>query len=593
MPILLLTVQAFALLPLGGKLPAGLHDPDTWLRLSLVRDWLQGGSWYDHRYASNAPFDPIVSPWTRPLDLVIALLVKLQFFDTDLNTKLVRAALVMPLMWMTGIALALASIIRRITPMPHATVMLGVLLISAPINYNYLNPGNGDHHGPLGMLFCWVVALLMQYDARRGRGLTAIGALLALMLWISPEALFLIAIVYGWLGLRWLAGEPMRPLAVVATVTALLAAVAVAVERPPSQWAVPLYDSISIALVGPLALVALAAWLLARLTSFFWLWRALAAALLLAIVAAIIHGLDPLFFHGPMVQAHAYIRTDFLPHIHEAQPAFSEPWLKLVGLLIQPAAALYVAGRCATRRHGVLAPAQAMLLLYVLVGALALYMIQMRWAYYFFPLVPLVLAPFLGAWLNPHHRKIDSFWPASRLRRFTTRQLVARRVPLLLALLVLPSLCIVGSALMEKRATTDFSACPAAIRTLLQNGEIDAIGGGRALTVFAPSDLSSEFLFFTRHRPIASHYHREGAGIQTLWQAQLSTNMDALAQVLRARKADLLILCPDGTIPDDAAVHRLYQGKAKPPANFQPYTIRTNPPPKSPPAIFLVKQASR
>lgn len=592
-PILVPTMQALSHLPLGGELPAGMHDPDSWLRLTLAHDWLMGGNWYDHTYRSNGPLELAISPWTRPMDLVIALLVKLQFMGDDLPTKIVRAALVLPLIWMAGLTLALVTITRRLTAMPHALFMLGVLLVTAPINYNYFSPGNADHHAPLSMLFCWIVALLLHHDVRRSNGLFAIGALLALMLWISPEALLIIALVYGWFGMRWLAGDTLKPLVRVATTTALLAVGAIMIERPPAEWTIRLYDSISIAQAAPLAMVALVAWLLARITSFFWIWRAVAAAVLLGFTCAAIYLLDPLFFHGPMAQVHAYIHSGFLPRIHEAKSAFEQPWLKLIGLLIQPVAALYVAFRCATQRNGIIAPAQAAALLYLMVGTLAMYLSQLRWAYYFFPLVPLVLAPFLASWLNPQHRKVDSYWPALRLRRFSERQLTARRIPLMLALLVLPCLCIMGAALLEKRSTTDISACPLAVRSLLQNGEIDAIGNGKVLTVFAPSDLSSEMMFFTKHRPIAGNYHREGQGLDTLWQAQLSTNLEDFTKALRTRKVGLVIICPDGSAPADAIIHRLHAGKLKPPAGLTPYTIKTKLKPKARPAIFLVKGASR
>ncbi len=593
MPILARTLQAFGHLPLGGDIPVGLHDPDSWLRLTLVRDWLQGGSWYDHTYQSNAPFDAITSPWTRPLDIVIALLVKLQFTSVDLITELVRASFMLPLIWMTGLVLALITITRRLTAMPHAQLMLGVLLVTAPINYNYFGPGNADHHAPLSMLFCWVVALLLNYEARRANGITLMGVLLALMLWISPEALLIIALVYGWFGLRWLVGDSLKPLIKLSTVTVFAAAAALAIESHPSQWLTVYYDRISISQIVALAFVALSARLLGRISSFFWAWRGLAAAAILFIVVAGLYGLDPKFFQGPLAAADDYIRSDFMPRIWEAKPAWSQHWLKLIGLLIQPLVAICVAFRCATQRNGIIAPAKAVPLLYLLVSTLLLYLTQLRWAYYFFPLVPLVLAPYIAAWLNPQHRAVDAYWPASKLRRLADKPLMLRRLPLLLFLLAVPSICIIGSALIEKETTTDISDCPGDLRRLIQNGEIDAINGGKPLTIFTATDMGAEILFFTHDRPISGNYHREGPGIKTVWDAQIDTDLGDFRKAVRQRKPDLVILCHDGGAPDDAALHRLREGKLPVPSYLKPYAIKTKGLSKHPPSIFLVNGAAR
>lgn len=576
-----------------GDAPLGMHDPDSWLRLTLVRDWLSGGGWYDHSYHSNAPLTAMQSPWTRPLDIVIGFFTTLQFGGSELTDKLVRTAYFLPLFWMTLLVLALLTIMRRITRMPHALLLVGVLFVTAPINYNYYAPGNADHHAPLAALFAWVVALLLNHDARRGNGLVVIGILLALMLWISPESLLLIAIIYGWLGLQWLGGASLKPLLRVATTTALASAVAVMIERPFAEWTTHIYDSISIAQVMPLALVALAAFLLSRITSFFWLWRALAASALLGAMGAALYFIDPLFFHGPMASVDAYIHTEFLPRIVEARHAWSEPTLEFVGLLLQPLFALYVAFRCLSQRQGILPPAASACLLYLLVATGALYLVQQRWAYYFFPLVPLVLAPYLAAWLNPQHSAVSSYWPASRLRRLTDKQIMAKRLPLLLVVLATPALLLIISGLSsDHTAVNAMAACHKEVRRLAQNDELTKLGNGKSLTIFAPTDLGPEILFFTPHHVIASNYHREGSGIRTVWTAQASKKPGPLHKALIQRKADLLIICPDTAVDDDAFMLRLRTGEAKEPW-LLPAKIKAKGTPTAKPGIFLVKGNAR
>lgn len=591
LPILPRALEALWQFPFGSDGVIGLHDPDSWLRLTLVRDWLQGGSWYDHSYASNAPNDPAVSPWTRPLDVVIAAIAQLQ--GGELTTRLVRTAIILPLLWMGLAAAALVFTVRRLTTMPHAILLVGVLLLTAPINYNYFSPGNADHHAPLCALFCWVVALMIAHDPRRANGIVPMGLLLSLMLWISPEALFIIAIVYGWFGLQWLAGASLRPLAKLATTLTLGSMAALAIERPLSQWLHYSYDTISIAYVQVLAMLALACWLLTRITSFFWLWRAVAAALLLCAVVAVTSMVDPKFLVGPMADADPYIFSDFLPRVIEAHHAWSESTLKLIGLLVQPLLAFYVALRCATQRHGIIAPGKALTLAYLLLMTGVMYFTQMRWAYYFFPLVPLLLAPFLASWLNPQRSAVSAYWPANRLRRLDDRQLMRRRIPLLLLALVLPSVLILSGAYLEKRYASPVLRCHREVRQMIQNGEIASMGQGKPQTILTATELGPELLFFTHDRIIASYYHREGKGIRAVWEAQATEQPARLQAFVKARKVDAIIICPDSYAPEAAVLHRLRNGELATPPWLKPYKTKAKQSGDTAPAIFLVNRQAR
>jgi len=101
LPHLIFVLSRWDMIPLHEGLPIGPTDPDPWLRLTLVRDWLLGGSWYSHAVShTNTPWGGITSPWTRPLDGIIAGLVHLQPESVELNLRLMRAALMLPFLWM-------------------------------------------------------------------------------------------------------------------------------------------------------------------------------------------------------------------------------------------------------------------------------------------------------------------------------------------------------------------------------------------------------------------------------------------------------------------------------------------------------------
>ena len=98
---LLLSVRYWYALPVLDGVAIGPADPDPWLRLTLVRDWLLSGDWYNHAVArTNAPIGGVLTPWTRPLDLVIAMLSALQPDTVELSLRLMRAALLLPWIWM-------------------------------------------------------------------------------------------------------------------------------------------------------------------------------------------------------------------------------------------------------------------------------------------------------------------------------------------------------------------------------------------------------------------------------------------------------------------------------------------------------------
>src|SRR4051812_6793692 len=58
--------------------PMGPPNPDVWLRLTQVRQWLAGGDFFGHQvFRTNAPFGGVTTPWTRPVDIILSVLYRL------------------------------------------------------------------------------------------------------------------------------------------------------------------------------------------------------------------------------------------------------------------------------------------------------------------------------------------------------------------------------------------------------------------------------------------------------------------------------------------------------------------------------------
>lgn len=543
----------------------GVPDPDAWLRLTLVREWLQTGHWHDHHYLSNAPFTMPISPWTRPLDVVLALLVKLQP-GTPVTLALLRASAVIPFIWLLLVVAAMAKTMRAMAPQTESPMlMLGALMLTSPLMFNYFMIGNADHHSMLTALWCWVIYYGLTYDEQRWRSPLYVGSLLALMLWISPETMILIAVMYLWLGLRWLTGyASIRTLARLSSVVSLASLGALILERPVIQWFTPFYDTLSMVHVLALSLAALGFWGLVFLRPASLDKRVYAAVAIVVLAGFAMRAIDPLFFHGPLADAAPFIIQQFLPNITEAKSIAAQPLAFAIGMLIQPIVALVLCLRCA-RHDDSLIPQRMAALLALLIASMTLYCLyQQRWFYYLYPVTVLPLAAWLAAWMTPKNPRMNVYWPAKRLQFLSERALLCRRLPLMVTLLAAPMLLMIlgnnDSSAEEKRARR----CQQATRLLIQQGELNQLAGGEPLILLSSTNQGGEILFFTHHQIVASNYHREARGIEDAWNAFATDSPKEFRAILRKRRVQALLLCPDKDAPENAVATRLYTGSYHP-----------------------------
>lgn len=558
----------------------GIGDPDVWLRLTLAREWLLGGSWYDHSIPrGDAPFGNATSPWTRPLDVVIALLVKLQFYAASIDLKLIRASLLLPVIWMALLMGGLLRIHRQWRTPIVGYFLMAALVGASPVMWNYFAVGNADHHAMLAALWVWVLSFFVT-ESNDARDATWFGTILALMLWISPEALALIGAIYAYFGLRWLSGDNGFFLARATTATALTSFAALLIERGSWDLTHPLYDSLSIAHVFVLSLSALLAWAMCATRS-----KKLPVLLIGGggLIATIWY-YYPLFFKGPMAEVDPFILTDFLPNITEAEPLLHTHPLMIIAMLIQPLAALTI---CIyqLRHEGVFARETALRLAFLIAVTLALYFMQQRWYYYLYPLVAIALAPWLAALFSPDEASVKGRWPARWLSGLPETQQAARRIPLLIVLVMLPLILVLVKPSEDTKASKEITACLKDARKIIQQGGLNDLP---PTTFLLPSDIATELLFFTHHRIIASNYHREGAALKYVWDTDRIKTTGELRKHLTERQVGALLICPRAGQPEDGILRQLRKGSASTPwlKKWNPQKVRLS---KRAPAIFLVK----
>ncbi|MFZ4542108.1 MAG: hypothetical protein ACOYNL_10005 [Rickettsiales bacterium] len=574
-PHLLFILSKWHAIPLHDGVPIGQTDPDTWLRLTLVYDWMSGGGWFNHSVPNtNAPFGGSTSPWTRPVDIVLAGLAYLQPESVELKLRLMRAGLLAPWIYMVLLVTGIHRAIRTIMPLPSGYMMASVLVATMPVTWNYFGLGNADHHAPLAALFIWAMGDILAPTPTRRRMLWA-GFLFGLQLWISVEAAMLIAVEFIWFGLQWLRGDTLKAtaLAWLSTSVALTTITATAIEVPFSQWSVPVYDSISIVYAYTLTITALFAWALCQCHSPEYRTRLLVGIIGGGLVIAAIAGVYPSLLHGPLVDVDPFINTEFLPRISEAKPFYNIPFLQLMAYCILPFTALLICLAPWLQRHrAFFAPQQSAKLVFFLACTTILYFYRQRWSYYTLPLSIVAIAPFMGALFTPEHARVARHWPAKILVDLTPNQQMKRRLPFILFVIAGPLMLMLLDAasgmLTNKKDeqtinTQRREGCYTAARQLIRSGELNRILPKRA-TILAPTDLGTEILYFSPHRIVASNYHREGKAIQYVWDAEKLTTANALRNYLRTRRISVILTCTVVDGPKEGILEAYRSGKPLP-----------------------------
>lgn len=320
---LLATAFLIAITLAGAGPPLGnwLGDTDDAVRLVGVRDLINGAPWFDTTLPRIGAPEPLVSHWSRLIDLPLAALI------TVLSPLLgpERAELVTRVLWPALLFFALALLLAREAGARAglaAAVFVLVLVATSPMALAQFRPGRIDHHN--AQILCAVgglVLLARSIEDRRASWMA--GLMLGLGLAIGYEA---IALVVPALGLAALvavlapqaasrSGGSVLQAAIAATVALLAAFLA---TTAPARWLDVRCDALS------LNLVALAACATAGLTAAL---RADAVcstrvAILAAGAAAgalLYAGLEPACLAGPFGQVGPELASIWLDQVSETK----------------------------------------------------------------------------------------------------------------------------------------------------------------------------------------------------------------------------------------------------------------------------------
>ena len=519
-------------------MPLGPNNPDTWLRLTQVRQWLSGSDFFDHGVRhTNAPYGGITTPWTRPMDALLALFYFLTPHGLAVNLRLMLAGAWLPPLLCAIAAISMAKAARHY--FNHFQVLFAaiVLMLCNAYRVDYFSPGDADHHGLLSALWCGVLCLVTIENPSRRIALAA-GALLGAMVWVSPEGLVPMAAIYALLGFEaLLKPERMTKVFLTAAGAALAATAALCVERPMTAITQDLYDTLSIVHVVLLWLTAAGAGFLTLNYQRKWPLSARAGAVAAAGTGlfAAMWALYPKFFQGALVDADPFILTGFLPNVTEIRPLWQFPWTEILREMAQPLLATALVLITARRGFGRLRPGKRRFILLMsallaITAALAVW--EVRWEYYLQP-----VAIILSAALLP------GIAMSARLPFKRTLPRFFRPVVWIAAVFALTKITSAAATDLNPYLLQEI-ACNDEIRYVIQTGQVQKLFGDRDMTLFVPANAGGDVLFFTPYSIIASNYHREGMGLRDIHDLESAEFGEKSFTVLTKRHVTGMLYCP-------------------------------------------------
>lgn len=512
-----------------------IYDTDDAMRMTVVRDFLNGQPWFDNiQHRLNTPYGAEIH-WSRLIDLPIAglILAARPFFGTGAETV---AAFVWPLILLFVLMAVSAKLCVRL--IGREGTLPGVALPAfSPSIMAEFTPGRVDHHNvqlilALVMVYCTIEALKRPVFAI-GAGIATATALA-----IGTESIATAVAAIVAFGLIWVA-SPGRAVALreFGISYALASLVHLAIALPPSKWLVPACDALSVVYVTAAVLVGLVFVFL----SYFplaqrpvWTRLVVGGGLGLIVLAALFM-LFPDCRKGPYGQIDPWLVQNWIDNIIEARPI----WESLVALpaftiaaIIPAVAGLAVAGYHVLKVRDGRTAEWAMLGLFLALAVVVM-VLQVRGAR-----TAGILAVPAGAWLITSAR---AHYMAQSKPRYVVgligSWLLFAGVAMSAAVAYIAMLFPTAGSSMAAQDDGDRSAClmPQAF------ADLAALPPERLMT---PIDLGSHMLLFTPHSVVAAPYHRNQQGVLDTFHF-FNWPINKARAILDARGVSMIVTCPE------------------------------------------------
>lgn len=530
-----------------------LADTDCYMRLVRVQELYNSGDWHNAAIIrSNAPYGEVLH-WTRPMDLLLMAGAYIGAAVVGFSKALfwwgVAIGPVLQLLSIAALAWGAAPLFTQDGVMRLCLLMLGQAGI-----WQCFMAGRPDHHSLLALLFILLLGCtirMLSLDQRVyywAAGLIAAGGI-----WVSVEFMAPVAMVLATLAVLWLmqGGNWAQNSAEFSLVLALAAALALVIERPMGELLAIEYDKISVVHIAIFAIITIFWTIMKQIVPGASLSRLGVLLGGAAIGAITVKMVFPAFFQGPFAAINPDILPVWLSKVNEVQPLFSPTRLGVANTIMFLGPALlvvpYIFYKLLTNQGRSLGQ-------WVLYAAgvaifIPLTLYQVRWSSY----AELTMVIPLGLLLSSLIQQAA----------FLHKPIAASAVRVGLTVTFCLVFFLAGMLIAPKDDRAAKSTITKATAFL---NEEDGIGAS-SKTILTDIDFGPEILYRTKHKVIATPYHRNGDGIMFVHNVMTATTDDRVSAMLASRGVDLILIYPQSSErifylgPDNSFYQRLLAGQ--------------------------------
>ncbi len=542
--VLLFYIWCYLVHPGSVILRGNLPDPDDYMYLTQVLDWLNGQSWFDNvQHRLNPPAGvPIHFSRLTQLPMAISIWVLHRLGMSGLAAATLTAV-IEPLALFAGLLLSLRWLAKSFMPANWSGVTAYVTLFCTGLTFMF-QPGHVDHHGLVVLLVVLVLGFIAQAlrEPEDIRWSVIAGVLLAFGLTVALEILPWLLIISIWVGLRGVikGGKTARSSLYFGQALYIASTTFLILTRPFATLLVPDILTYSIVYVILTAGIAISFASVACMTE-----ASIKGRLILGIGMAAVLGLFFLHFFpqiisGPYGAMDPALAKIMFSSIGEAEPlsaqsvSWAETLLRVMGGLI----ALAVAARFLNRATADARWLWALIVVLLVVGLLLTIFYQYRFigmmeVFSIIPLSALLQRGF--AWVG---------------RQLQGRKKVYAEIGLLLLVGPLPMVLL--PAVVDGRSfnegvllfpveESDQRFCDMHVLEHVLNDP--KLYGDKPHIIMNMMGSGPELLFRTHHEILSAPFHMNVEGNIDSTTFFSTTDPTAAEAILRRHHTDLIVMC--------------------------------------------------
>jgi hypothetical protein len=542
--ILLYFFWCFLVHPGSQILRGNLPDPDDYMYLDQVLDWIKGQGWFDSIQHRLDP--PAGGPihFSRLPQIPMALLTLFfEAFGLPPNGAATLMAIIEPLFLLAGFLVVIRWLARSFMPQDWTGVTAYIALFQIGLLSMFM-PGHVDHHGLVMLLTalalgCSVRMLAEPEKLRWGLGA---GFILALNLTIALEVLPWVIIISGWLGLWAMAegGKAARNGLVYGLTLYLASAAFLLISRPPDLLLVPdvaVYSLVYIFFTGGIA-ASFAGIALGARSHRAWRW--VLGAGIAAVTGAMFLARFPDLDTGPWGGVDPALAKLILDNVTEAAPLYKleHSWLKFaiacLGTLIAFSANVRFLRSAKGRARWIWGLLAALLA--------TAFLLTVFYQFRFIGGLDLFAIPSLAVLLQRGWERIGRQWRG--------RRKVFAEIALLLLVGPLPAVLVPALAdgrsfnagvLLFPATSETFTGCDMyQLEQVLRSPQLYI---GRPRVIMNTMGLGPELMFRTTDKVISAPYHEDVAGNLDAVRFFSTTDPVKAETIARQRHVDLVVVC--------------------------------------------------